>query len=340
LPLTLHALPFGLIALFQLSLPQTLLPTTHIHRRVHLLLPAGRGYPFFTLLGQSLGGGRAAWAALRATGAPRLFFDTTGCPLALPVARWLFGSHTAAYVHYPTISTDMLKTVAPTRRKGNAHAPSLVHNRRKWISNSIFFSSIKYIYYLCCALLYGACGLACSLALCNSSWTAAHLRALWRRRVPVVHPPCDAEGLKDFPIDGRQQVIVSVGQFRPEKDHLLQVKIMALLKEQYGMLFFPDAKLVMIGGCRNKEDEERVVRIKTFAAELGVSDRVEVLTNLPYPELRAWLGRAAVGLHTMWAEHFGICVVEYQAAGLFCAAHRSGGPEADIVVPHHGQPTG
>jgi len=34
----------------------------------------------------------------------------------------------------------------------------------------------------------------------------------------------------------------------------------------------------------------------------------------------------------MWNEHFGICVVEYQAAGLIAVVHDSGGPREDIVV--------
>jgi alpha-1,2-mannosyltransferase len=34
----------------------------------------------------------------------------------------------------------------------------------------------------------------------------------------------------------------------------------------------------------------------------------------------------------MWNEHFGICVVEYQAAGLISVVHDSGGPREDIVI--------
>ena len=48
-------------------------------------------------------------------------------------------------------------------------------------------------------------------------------------------------------------------------------------------------------------------------------------------ELRALYGRAAVGLHTMWNEHFGIGVVEMMAAGVVPVAHASGGPALDIV---------
>ena len=40
--------------------------------------------------------------------------------------------------------------------------------------------------------------------------------------------------------------------------------------------------------------------------------------------MRALLGGASVGLHTMWNEHFGIGVVEMMAAGLAVVAHDSG----------------
>lgn len=33
----------------------------------------------------------------------------------------------------------------------------------------------------------------------------------------------------------------------------------------------------------------------------------------------------------MWNEHFGICIVEFLAAGLITVAHNSGGPKNDII---------
>jgi len=42
----------------------------------------------------------------------------------------------------------------------------------------------------------------------------------------------------------------------------------------------------------------------------------------------------------MWNEHFGIGVVEYQAAGLISVVHNSGGPKLDIVTEVDGEPTG
>lgn len=44
---------------------------------------------------------------------------------------------------------------------------------------------------------------------------------------------------------------------------------------------------------------------------VSFQSQVEFVVNAPYSELKGWLGRASVGLHTMWNEHFGICVVEY-----------------------------
>lgn len=58
-------------------------------------------------IGQALGSVRCAWAGLRQL-VPELFVDTTGWAFPYPLAR-LAGARVAAYVHYPTISTDMLQ---------------------------------------------------------------------------------------------------------------------------------------------------------------------------------------------------------------------------------------
>ena len=70
------------------------------------------------------------------------------------------------------------------------------------------------------------------------------------------------------------------------------------------------------GGESEEEEEESPVR---FASNLSMSELYELY------------GRAAVGLHTMWNEHFGIGVVEMLAAGVATIAHRSGGPALDII---------
>lgn len=65
-------------------------------------------------------------------------------------------------------------------------------------------------------------------------------------------------------------------------------------------------KLVLIGGCRNQEDEDRVLMLRGLCQKLKISDRVEFKLNIPFEELKKELGDATIGLHTMWNEHFGI----------------------------------
>lgn len=69
-------------------------------------------------------------------------------------------------------------------------------------------------------------------------------------------------------------------------------------------------------------------------------DNVEFAVNLAYSDLVRLFGRASIGLHTMVDEHFGITVVEFQAAGLVALVQASAGPLLDIVVPYEGRPTG
>ena len=81
---------------------------------------------------------------------------------------------------------------------------------------------------------------------------------------------------------------------------------------------------------------EELGLISSLATEVSdlLRDVVEVVfaPNLKYSELIELLGHSAVGLHTMWNEHFGIGVVEMLAAGVATIAHNSGGPALDIIT--------
>ena len=71
-------------------------------------------YPYFTLLGQSLGSLILAYEAFHLL-VPDIFIDTMGYAFAVAFCKYLFPSvPTAAYVHYPTISTDMLDSLSDT----------------------------------------------------------------------------------------------------------------------------------------------------------------------------------------------------------------------------------
>jgi alpha-1,2-mannosyltransferase len=390
-----------------------------------------RRYPVLTLAGQALGAAAVALeCVLRAP--PHVFFDTTGHAAACAVAKLAAGAGCAAYVHYPTVSLDMLEAVAARRA---------AHNNGGRIAASAAATAAKLAYYRLFAACYRAAGGAADVVMVNSLWTRAHVQQLWllagapapaaaaaapaadaraasswlaaaaaagaraagagaaattaagaiasgdfdspalthrpaagvlaalarmlgavadaadgcadhgRPAARVVYPPCNTDALAALPlrwqaaaraggaVTGRSRVVVSVGQFRPEKDHALQVRAFAAFAARDAAAF-ADVRLLLIGGVRDAGDAARLAAVRALAADLGVAGRVDVLVNAPLAALRAALADATAGLHTMWNEHFGIGVVEMMAAGVLVVAHASGGPAADIVRPHAGVATG
>jgi len=103
--------------------------------------------------------------------------------------------------------------------------------------------------------------------------------------------------------------IVSVSQFRPEKDHRLQLaafeRFLASISPERRTRF----RLLLVGGCRNEEDTVRVTQLQKIADDLKIAERVEFRLNVSFDELKSCLREADVGLHTMWNEHFGIGVL-------------------------------
>lgn len=81
--------------------------------------------------------------------------------------------------------------------------------------------------------LYGCVGRSALTVMVNSSWTEKHILDLWNVpfRTHRVYPPCEVSHLKNLEhIESDKIIIVSVGQFRPEKDHPLQLQAMYELR--------------------------------------------------------------------------------------------------------------
>uniref|UniRef100_F6W757 GDP-Man:Man(3)GlcNAc(2)-PP-Dol alpha-1,2-mannosyltransferase n=2 Tax=Ornithorhynchus anatinus TaxID=9258 RepID=F6W757_ORNAN len=314
------------------------LPVKFVFLRKRYLVEASL-YPHFTLLGQSLGSVFLGWEALAAC-VPDVYVDSMGYAFTLPLFKYLGGCRVGCYVHYPTISTDMLTVV---------REQTAAFNNASFITKNPVLSKVKLLYYYTFALAYGLVGSCADVVMVNSSWTLSHILALWKAgpRTSVVYPPCDVRAFLDVPLHEKKppaaapgDLLVSVGQFRPEKNHPLQIRAFARLLGKEAAKMLPSLKLVLIGGCRNQEDEQRVSHLRELCRDLGVGESVEFKINIPFEELKRYLAEATIGLHTMWNEHFGIGVVECMAAGTVILAHDSGGPKLDIVVPHEGNITG
>ena len=321
----------------------------------HLVLAST--YPHLTLLGQSLGSLALGYDAFNLL-VPDIFIDTMGYAFTLALCHYLFPSvPTAAYTHYPTISTDMLDSLsdAPGGRGINA-------GRGKGTRGLL-----KRQYWHLFARLYGWVGGHIDVVMCNSSWTRAHITSLWKTKkslssfASVIYPPCPVEEFeKQITISEsqREPIILYIAQFRPEKDHSLVLHSFARYLHKYStMSHFPTStdtttpdptstsvptpRLILIGSVRtDTPDETHIYNLRLLAHELHIKDHTTFICDAPFSLILSYLQKASIGVNGMWNEHFGIGVVEYQAAGLIAVVHDSGGPKLDIVVPFEGKETG
>ncbi|KAL6854154.1 glycosyltransferase family 4 protein [Trichoderma novae-zelandiae] len=303
-------------------------------------------WPVFTLLGQSFGSIILAWDAFSLL-VPDIFIDTMGYAFALSFSKLLFrGVPTGAYVHYPTISTDMLESLDPTSAVGSQGVNAGRGTGAK--------GAVKKAYWHLFARLYALAGSSIDVVMTNSTWTQAHVKYLWgpyrqekdrEHPITVVHPPVAVSDFeKEVEVSAesekkREPILIYIAQFRPEKNHQLVIESFAKFVKTKTEAA-SKAQLVLIGSVRDDSDSKRVYKLRLLANELGVKDRVQFHINASWAEILEWSRRGSVGVNGMWNEHFGIGVVEYQAAGLIAVVHDSGGPKLDIVTDVDGQPTG
>jgi alpha-1,2-mannosyltransferase len=67
-----------------------------------------------------------------------LYIDTMGYAFTLPLFKFVGGCNVACYVHYPTITSDMLRRVS-------GHV--IAHNNRPYVARSPFLTAGKLLYY-------------------------------------------------------------------------------------------------------------------------------------------------------------------------------------------------
>ncbi|TCD65775.1 asparagine-linked glycosylation protein [Steccherinum ochraceum] len=344
-------------ARFDIALLPSSLHFVFLHKRN---LIEDKSWPRFTMLGQSLGSMVLAWEAMNKL-IPDLYIDTMGYAFTFHVVKLIARISVGSYTHYPTISRNMLERVS-SRKQWHTNSDS--------VSSSSILSQGKLLYYRLFMYYYSYSLRQASFIMVNSSWTKGHidytlnyhdnlldfahlllpigiLTLPFRNGKPVktariAYPPCDTRALTEFPLEQRERVILSLAQFRPEKDHQAQLRAFHSLLQAHPEYSSSSHRiqLVLIGGSRNADDANRVESLKALARTLNILDQVRFIVNASYPEMLQWLSKASIGLSTMVDEHFGINVVEFMAAGVIPVTHASGGPLKDIVVPFNGQPTG
>eukprot|EP01064_Diplonema_japonicum_P028066 TRINITY_DN4233_c0_g2_i5.p1 TRINITY_DN4233_c0_g2~~TRINITY_DN4233_c0_g2_i5.p1 ORF type:complete len:363 (+),score=54.33 TRINITY_DN4233_c0_g2_i5:62-1150(+) len=229
-------------------------------------------WPRFTLILQSLGAVPLAWEALTSS-PPDVFLDTMGYAFTYPLARYIGRCSVISYTHYPTVSTDMLEAVFSRR---------VAHNNSSAIASSRLLSGLKGLYYKLFASLYGFVGRCSHCTMVNSSWTGGHIERIWSPVPSTLHkvyPPCDCTQLWSNQVPKELRVI-SVAQFRPEKNHTLQVEAFAMLLKRLPKDLKEAVRLDLVGGVRGCEDEARVEKLKILIGELGLEGAVNIHVDL------------------------------------------------------------
>lgn len=280
--------------------------------------------PMFTMIMQIIGQIVFAFEILT-TVHTDFIIDTTGLPFTYFILRILGRVRLSSYTHYPFISSDMISDIQIGVQG--------VHSRGIF-SKFRIFRYAKIVYYYLILIFYRFNGLFLDFVFCNSTWTYNHIKKIWSNvDLEILYPPCSTKLYdNDKSNINKKNIIVSFAQFRPEKNHKMQIEIMKKLKIRK---VCKDLKLCIIGTIRDKSDMKIFEDVQNYIHENRLDDDVELCPNLPFKDVKKKFEIAKIGLHTMRDEHFGISVIEMMAAGLITVAHKSAGPLNDIIGPAH-----
>lgn len=109
---------------------------------------------------------------------------------------------------------------------------TLAHNNKGHVARNPFLTWTKLNYYRMFSSLYGVVGRCADCVMVNSSWTENHILYMWNApyKTHRVYPPCEVNHLKEVefvPSSDEKIYILSVGQYRPEKDHPVSCRILS-----------------------------------------------------------------------------------------------------------------
>ncbi len=130
-----------------------------------------------------------------------------------------------------------------------------------------------------------------------------------------------------------EHVILSPGRLVWEKGHQDVIRALAALRRGIVQSPVPAPRLLIVGSGPEEE------RLRRYADELGVGDRVELRASVPYDEMPALYARAScITLASLplwwWEEQFGMVLAEALASGTPIVASSSG------AIPEVAGPTG
>ncbi|KAI5963157.1 ALG11 [Candida pseudojiufengensis] len=287
----------------------------------------------FTILGQFIGQILSSLEVCFEL-SPDVWVDTMGLPGSYFIASVILRIPIIAYVHYPVLQEDMFN--------------KLKYKKIGDITNIGNFqdlkSYIKFLYWSILYFIYVYLGSYVDLTLANGTWTFNHMNKIWTlnkplgKQIKILYPPCGTENLitESEPSNERENKLLYLAQFRPEKRHILILKeYQQFLSNNYPGITKPTSDiptLIFAGSCRTNDDTATLEFLKNETKNLNLTNFVEFKVDISYTEVIELLSICKFGLNAMWNEHFGIGVVEYIARGCIPIVHASAGPYLDIVT--------
>jgi len=161
------------------------------------------------------------------------------------------------------------------------------------------------------------------MVLTNSSWTANYIcMAYGRCDSKVLHPPIDYRFYHSYYSDRRENIVVTVSRYSPEK-HLEAIPRIASQ--------VPEAEFYLVGSVSSYSGP--VIEKVRAVAETYRADNFHMVFNASREQLAELLGKAKVYLHPPFPEHFGIAIAEAMSAGAVPVVFKDGGGWTDIVGP-------
>jgi glycosyltransferase involved in cell wall biosynthesis len=151
----------------------------------------------------------------------------------------------------------------------------------------------------------------------NSEFSKNKIKEIYGRNSTIIYPGIDSKKFHTVDFEDKDNYILTVGRLTKFKNIDLLVSAFAKLKNR-------KISLKIIGDGEEKDN------LDDLAKQLGVFDRVEILSGLSDSEVADIYAKAKMFVLCSKEEPFGIVPVEAMASGTMAIADNSGGPREII----------
>jgi glycosyltransferase involved in cell wall biosynthesis len=163
-----------------------------------------------------------------------------------------------------------------------------------------------------------------NLTLCNSNWTASHVRRFLGIDARTLYPPVVGTAATT-PWDARRSGFVAMGRISPEKEYERLLHIIAGVRAQA-----LDVSLTIVGTWDAKT-RSYYERLRAIAHRLDREGRWATFhRDLSREQVHDLLRTTKYGIHGMREEHFGMAPAEMVGAGMIVWVPNGGG-QVEIV---------